>query len=78
MTVTLADRIRNIYRLTKAEYGHMINSTINAKYETASNNVKLRINIVGKRILRSKEVLNQLEINGASNSFKTLKDCKKI
>ena len=37
-------------------------------------NIKKQINIDGKRILKSKELLNQMEKNGENNSFIALKD----
>ena len=73
-TVTFADKTTNLYRLTKAEYDHMINNPITSKYKKASNNIKKQINIDGKKILKNREVLNRLEINGEKNSFITLKD----
>ena len=37
---------------------------------------KKQINIDGKQILKYKEALNRLEINGENNSFITMKDHK--
>ena len=54
----------------------MINNAITSKYKKTSNNIKKQISIDGKKILRNREVLNQLEINGENNSFITLKDHK--
>ena len=54
----------------------MINNAITSKYKKASNNIKNQINIDGKQIVKSKEVLNRLEINGEKNSFITLKNLK--
>ena len=54
----------------------MINNAITSKYKKASNNIKKQINIDGKQILRNREVLSRLEINGENNSFITLKDHK--
>ena len=54
----------------------MINNAITSKYKKASNNIKNQINIDGKQIVKSKEVLNRLEINGDKNSFITLKNLK--
>ena len=50
----------------------MTKNAITSKY----NNIKKQINIDGKKILRNREVLNRLEINGENNSFITLKDHK--
>ena len=52
----------------------MINNSITSKYKKASNNIKKKMNIDGKQILKNREVLNRLEINGENNSFITLKD----
>ena len=54
----------------------MINNAITSKYKKASSNIKNQINIDGKQIVKSKEVLNRLEINGEKNSFITLKNLK--
>ena len=54
----------------------MIKNTTTSKYKKTSNNIKKLINIDGKKILRNREVQNQLEINGENNSFITLKDHK--
>ena len=75
-TVTFADKTTNLYRLTKAEYDHMINNAITSKYKKASNNIKKQINVDGKQILKNGEILNRLEVNGGNNSFITLKDHK--
>ena len=55
----------------------MINNSITSKYKKASNNIKKKMNIDGKQILKNRQVLNRLEINGENNSFITLKDNKK-
>ena len=57
----------------------MIKNTITSKYKKASNYIKKQINIDGKQILKKKngEVLKQLQTNGESNSFITLKDHQK-
>ena len=47
----------------------MINDAITSKYKKASNNIKKQINIDGKQILKNKEVLNRLKINGENISF---------
>ena len=55
----------------------MINNAMISKYKKASNNIKkTQINIGGKQILKSREVLNRLEINDENNSFITLKGHK--
>ena len=54
----------------------MVNNVITSKYKKASNNIKKQINIDGKQILRNREVLSRLEINGENNRLITLKDHK--
>ena len=54
----------------------MINNVITSKYRKASNNIKKQISTDGKQILKNREELNRLEINGENNSFITLKDHK--
>ena len=68
-TVTFANKTTNLYRLTKAEYNRMINDAITSKYKKASNNIKKQINIDGKQILKNKQVLNRLKINGENITF---------
>ena len=54
----------------------MINNVITSKYKKASNNINKHINIDGKQILKNREALSRLEINGENNSFIILKDHK--
>ena len=68
-TVTFGNKTTKLYRLTKAEYSRMINDAITSKYKKASNNIKKQINIDGKQILKNKEVLNRLKINGENITF---------
>ena len=75
--VTFIDKTIKLARLTKEEYDHMINIVIASKYKKASN-IKNQINTDGQRILKRKEVLSQLKINGKNTGWITLKDynCK--
>ena len=54
----------------------MINNAITSKYKKVNNNIKNQVNIDGKQIVKSKEVLNRLEINREKNSVITLKNLK--
>ena len=58
------------------EYNHTINKAITSKYKKAIDNIEKKIDIDGKRILKSKEVQNRLEINDANKSFIILKHHK--
>ena len=68
--VTFADKTTKLYRLTKVEYDPMINKAITSNNKKDSYNIKKQINMDGKRILKSKEVLNRLKINGENKIFK--------
>ena len=47
----------------------MSNNVITTKHKKASNNIKKQINIKRKEILKTKDVINRLEINSENNSF---------
>ena len=47
----------------------MINNAITSKYKKTRMNIKKQINIDGKRILKSKELLNQKEKNGENKFY---------
>ena len=50
----------------------MINNAITSKHKKASSSIEKEINVDGKRILKSKVVVDQFETNGKNNSFITL------
>ena len=50
----------------------MINNAITLKHKKASSSIEKEINVDGKRILKSKVVVDQFETNGENNSFITL------
>ena len=70
-TMTFADKISNMYQLTKEEH-----TAITSKYKKTNKKIKYRINRKGKEILKNKEALHLLDINEARNSFFMLKDHK--
>ena len=43
-TMTFADKTTNIYRLTREEYGKILNDSVTATYKKANNNIKKKIN----------------------------------
>ena len=47
-TLTFADKTENIYKLTKEEYGKLINDAITTTYKKASNKIPNLINAEGK------------------------------
>ena len=75
-TLTFADKTNNMYRLSKDQYNMLLNNSITSIYKKSNNNIKKKINISGRNILKEKEVLQRMDINGESNCFITLKDHK--
>ena len=75
-TMTFADKTKNMYRLSKDQYNILLNNSITSTDKKSNNNIKKKININGRNILKDKEVLQSMDINNESNCFITLKDHK--
>ena len=75
-TMTFADKTTNVYRLTREEYEKILNDSLTATYKKASNNIKIKINVAGKQVLRNNKVLKRMQANGENNCFISLKDHK--
>ena len=71
-TMTFADKTKNMCRLTKDQYIMLLNNSITSTYKESNNNIKKKITITGRSILKGKEVLQLMDINGESNCFITL------
>ena len=76
-TMTFAYKTNNMFRLTKDQYIMLLNNSITSTYKESNNNIKKKINITGRSILKGKEVLQRMDINGESNCFITLRVYKK-
>ena len=74
--MTFADKTNNIYRFSKDQYNMLLNNSITSTYKKSNNNIKKKINVSGRNILKDKEMLQRMGINGESNCFITLKDHK--
>ena len=74
--MTFADKANNLYRLSKDQYNILLNNSITSTYKKSNNNIKKKVNISGRNILKDKEVLQCMDINSESNYFITLKDHK--
>ena len=74
--MTFADKTSNMYRLSRDQYNMLLNNSITSTYKKSNNNIKKKINISGRNILKDKEVLQRMDINGEGNCFITLKDHK--
>ena len=75
-TMTFADKTNNMYKLSKDQYNMLLNNSITSTYKNSNNNIQKKTNISGRNILKVKEVLQRMDINGESNCFTTLKDHK--
>ena len=75
-TMTFADKINNMNRLSKDQYNTPINNSITSTYKKSNSSINKKINISGRNILKYKEVLQRIGINDESNCFITLKDHK--
>ena len=75
-TLTFANKTSNMYRLSKDQYNMLLNNCITSTYKKSNSNIKKKINISGRNILKDKEVLQRMDINRASDCFITLKDHK--
>ena len=74
-TLTFADKISNMYRLSKGEHEQLLTNAVTSTYKKANNSIK-KINMASKQILKNNEIFNHVEINGENNCFFTLKDHK--
>ena len=74
--MTFPDKTSNMYRLSKDQYNMLLNNSITPTCKKSNNNIKKKINISGRNILKDKEVLQRMKINGKSNCLITLKDHK--
>ena len=76
-TMTFADKTGNMYKLSKDQYKTLLNNSITSTHKNSNSNIKKKINISGRSILKDKEVIQRMGINGDSNCFITLKDHNK-
>ena len=71
--MTFADKISNMYRLTKEQYDQLIMNSLMSNYKKANNNIKKQINMAGKKLIMDKEIIKRMETNKENNSFITIK-----
>ena len=77
-TLTPADKMSNMHRITKEEYNKMRRNAITSTYQKANENIKKRINEKGKKIVKKSfnNIIDRMDINAESNCFITIKDHK--
>ena len=56
-----------VYNIIYIEHERLLNNTLTSTYKKANNSIKKKIITPGKQILRNKEILNHVEINGEKN-----------
>ena len=62
-TLTFADKISNMYRLSKEEHEQLLTNAVTSTYKKTNNSIKKKINMASKQILESSKILNHVEIN---------------
>ena len=77
-TLTPANKMSNMYRITKEEHNKMRRNAIISAYKKANENIKKRINEKGKQIVKKSfdNITDTMDINAESNCFITIKDNK--
>ena len=75
-TLTFADKTSNLYKVPKKQYEKLVNNAITTSYKKISKKAQDQINSQGKNILKNKEVIKRMFVNGKQNYFITLKDHK--
>ena len=75
-TLTAADKMSNIYRLSKVQYSNLLQNAITSKYKKTDKRTATNINKEGIKHAREANVIDRIEIKGTGNSFITLKDRK--
>ena len=76
--MTSADKISNMYRLTKEQYDELIMKSITSTYKKANNNIKKQINMALKNLMKEKNGVKKMETNEENNGFITIKITKKV
>ena len=70
------DKTSNVYKVPKEQYGKLVNNAITESYKKISKKAQNQINNKGKNILKNKEVIKRMFVNGKQNCFIALKDYK--
>ena len=75
-TLTFADKMSNMYRLSKEKHEQLLTNVATSNYKKTNNSIKKKINMAGKQVLKSNETLKHVEINRENNCFFTSKNHK--
>ena len=77
-TLTFADKLSNVDKVIKGQYEKLVYNSITTSYRKFSKKTQDKINKQGKNILKNREVIKRMFINGKQNCFIMLKDHKTI
>ena len=75
-TLTFADKTSNISKVPKEQYENQVNNAIITIYKKVSKKTQDQINNQEKNILKNKEVIKRMFVDGKQNCVITLKDHK--
>ena len=75
-TLTFADKASNIYKVPKEQYENLVNNAIITIYKKVSKKTQDQINNQEKNILKNKEIIKRMFVDGKQNCVITLKDHK--
>ena len=73
-TLTFADKISDVYKVPKGQFEKLVNKAITTYYKKVRMKAQDQIKNQGKNILKNKEVIKRMFVNGKQNFFITLKD----
>ena len=74
-TLTFVNKASNVYKALKEQYEKLVYNAIMTSYKKFSKKTQDQINKQGKNILKNKEVIKRMFVNGKRNCF-MLKDHK--
>ena len=69
-----ADKTSNIYKIPKEQYEGLLTNAVTAAYKKAKPKLAEKINNLGIKFAKHKEIEGRMQINGTGESFITLKD----
>ena len=75
-TLRFADKTSNLYKLKKEQYNKMLNDSTTTTYKKASDSIHNKIDMDGKKLMKDKDILNQMLTIGKNECFISMKDHK--
>ena len=61
--LTFADKTSNLYKFKKEQYKKLLSDWITTTYKKAGGNIHNKINTDGKKLMKDKDILNQMLTN---------------